>query len=362
MNGFNILIISPEPWNGHFVSKHHYAITLVQKGYKVYFLNPPTKLKKIKILETKYQNLYQIESAPVFKGLRFLPKILRVYLEGQWLKNLEKLIESKMDTIWIFENSRFYNMEFAKDRLKIYHQVDSNQNFHIKEASSSADICFCVTDYIKRDLLIYNKKVFKISHGLNISKEKLALSLEQLDYFNKSTINITYIGNIDIIYINEKILYSLVLSYPDITFHLIGNYSKDGVLYKLCKDMKNIVWWGRVESKLISTILEKIDISLLIYRVEEYQKQLANSHKILEYLYSGKVTIATYTDEYKDKRELLEMVDSSDNYEKKFEEVLHNLKFYNSKEKQEERVAFAEENSYRKQLEKITFLLKKETS
>ena len=163
MKNKNTLIISPEPWQWQYVSKHHYAITLAKQGYRVYFLNPPKQnLKKIEILETDYKNIYEIESPQVFKGLRFLPKFIRVYLENNWLKKLEILINSKIDIVWLFENSRFYDMEFAKDRLKIYHQVDSSQNFHIKEAANSADICFCVTDYIKRDLLPYNKKVFKI--------------------------------------------------------------------------------------------------------------------------------------------------------------------------------------------------------
>ncbi len=39
-NPSQILLISTESWDGHFVSKHHYAITLTVKGHKVYFLNP----------------------------------------------------------------------------------------------------------------------------------------------------------------------------------------------------------------------------------------------------------------------------------------------------------------------------------
>jgi hypothetical protein len=354
-----ILLISPEPWQWQYVSKHHYAITLSKLGYKVYFLNPPKQnLKVIKILKTDYKDIYEIESPQVFKGLRFLPKFLRVYLENNWLKNLEKLIDAKIDIVWLFENSRFYNMEFAKDRLKIYHQVDSNQNFHIKEAASSADICFCVTDYIKRDLLPYNKKVFKIPHGINFTNEKVSLSKVQLDNFNTDKINVAYIGNLDMVYINEQVIYNMASKNPNVLFHFIGSFSDDGALYKVCKDLKNVIWWGRVESKLIPTILENVDMTLLVYRVEEYPEQLANSHKILEYFYSGKVTVATYTDEYKDKRELLEMVDNSDDYIQKFKEVVDNLAFYNSKEKQQKRVDFAKENSYEKHLEKIISLVK----
>lgn len=366
MNGFKlnnnsqILIISPEPWNGHFVSKHHYAITLASQGYKVYFLSPPNNnLKNIKISQTKYHNLWNIDAPQVTKGLRFYPKKLRNFIEQKWLKSLEKQIGSPFSTVWLFENSRFYDMNFAEGRLKIYHQVDSNQNFHIKEAASSAGICFCTTDFIKRDLLPYNQKVFKISHGVNFVTEKTSLSNEQKEIFKQDTINVAYIGNLDMIYINKQILCELIQKYANIIFHFVGSYSQKGALYQICKDMNNVIWWGRVESALIPNVLEKIDINLLLYRAEEYREQLANPHKILEYLHSGKVTVATYTDEYKDKRHLLEMVDNSNAYIQKFEEVINNLDFYNSKERQQERISFAKSNSYKKQLEKIVSLIQK---
>ena len=80
----------------------------------------------------------------------------------------------------------------------------------------------------------------------------------------------------------------------------------------------------------------------------------------MEYLASGKVTVSTYTDEYKDKRDLLEMVDDSKEYVRKFEKVIENLDFYNSDEKQEERITFAKNNSYEKQFEKISRLYLKQ--
>ncbi|MCF6192745.1 MAG: hypothetical protein L3J46_00220 [Kangiellaceae bacterium] len=144
-------------------------------------------------------------------------------------------------------------------------------------------------------------------------------------------------------------------------FHFIGSYSFNGDLYQRCKDKKNVIWWGRVDSSLIHAILQHIDMTLLLYRVSEYFEQLANSHKILEYLYSGKVTVATYTDEYKEKRDLLVMVDDSIDYIDKFDEVVNNLEYYNSKQMQEKRIAFAKEHSYEKQLEKIEKLIKQYT-
>ena len=356
-----ILIISPEPWNGHFVSKHHYAITLAAQGHKVYFLSPPNNhLKDVEISPSKYQNVWSVSAPQVAKGLRFYPKILRNFVERRWLEKLEKSIGQKFTTVWLFENSRFYDMDFAGDRLKIYHQVDLNQNFHIQEASSSADICFCTTDFIKRDLLPYNDKVYKIHHGVSLPANTVPLSEKQNENFMYRKINVVTVGNLDISFLDIELLISLIKEFPQISFHFVGSYSKSGKLFEACKGLENIIWWGRVESSLIPTILSNCDMNLIIYKSENQydEEQLASPHKVMEYLASSQVTVATYTDEYKDKRHLLEMVDDSEEYLKKFEEVVENLDVYNSSKKQQERVAFAKNNSYEKQFEKINRYLK----
>ncbi len=354
----NILIISPEPWSGQSVSKHHYAITLASQGKEVYFLNPPNdNIKDIQIYPTNYKHLYTITDNKVAKGLRFYPKRLRVLCERRWLERVEKIIDNRFDTIWLFENSRFYDMGFAGDRLKIYHPVDINQNFHIKEASLSADICFGTSDYIINTVNRYNKKAYKIHHGTALSSNPQSLSKEQEERFEHSDINVVYVGNLDMIFvdIDIDILESLVARYSSITFHLVGSFDKSKPTFNLLKRYTNIIRWGRVDSSLILSILSKCDISLLLYKAyTEYQKaQLSSPHKLMEYLASGKVVVSTYVDEYKDKRELLEMVDDSSDYLRLFESVVKDLDFYNSKDNQKMRMEFAQNHSYPKQLEKI---------
>ncbi len=360
----NVLIISPEEWNGHFVSKHHYAITLAKKGARVYFLDPPkSEINDIKILNTDYENLYQVQSPIVSKGLQYMPKILRINLQRKWLDKLESKIGCEINTVWLFENSRFYDLDFAKDRLKIYHQVDLNQNFHIKEASKSADISFCTTDYIKYEIEKYSKKVYKIHHGVaNVDAKKLTENQNEL--FTKRKINVAYIGNLDIPYLDIDILGSLFKKYSNITFHLVGSYSENKNLFKKYGKLDNIVWWKKVESNLIPSILQKSDILLLAYRANNdfEKKQLASPHKLMEYLSSGKVVMSTYTDEYKDRRNLLEMVDDPKDYLDRFEQVVNNLAFYNSYEKMKERIDFAKSHSYSNQLEKINKLVKQNTN
>jgi len=352
-----ILIISPEPWNGHFVSKHHYALTLGSQGYGVYFLNPPDNtLKGIHIQKTEHLNVWEVSAPQVAKGLRFYPKFLRNFIERKWLEKIEAKIGESFTTVWLFENSRFYDMDFAGDRTKIYHQVDSNQNFHVKEASKSADICFCTTDYIKNDLFEFTDNVHKVHHGVTLNSEAYKLTVKEEVYFSTDAVNVVYIGNMDISFFDIELFYTLVCVSPDIIFHLIGNYTPEKPFFLRCKNLKNIRWWGRIDSFKIAYVLALSDVQLLIYKSDNIGniKQLASPHKMMEYFASGKVIVSTYTDEYKDKRELLEMVDDSNAFVEKFSEVVNDLEYYNSNEKQQARMEFAKKHSYTRQLRKIS--------
>ena len=356
----NVLIISPEEWSAHTVSKHHYAMTLARRRATVFFLNPPDdSLKRMKIEQVEgLPDLHIVSASKVATGLRIYPAFLRRWLERRWLLRLESIIGTKIDVVWLFENSRFFDMRFAGERLKIYHQVDQSQAFHLELAASTADICFCVTDFIKELLNPFNSKVYKIPHGLAAALNPIELTVDQLGKFEQDVPQIVYIGNLDMLFLDAELLTGIVRQFSNVQFHFVGGYSKDGLLRQLAGDLPNVCWWGRVESALIPAILDQADILLVTYRAAQYREQLANSHKIIEYLGSGKTIVATYTDEYKDKRDLLEMVDDSCDYVAVFERVVKNLPDYNSTERQAQRMAFAQANTYDKQINKIITLLK----
>lgn len=292
----------------------------------------------------------------VARGLRFYPAVLRRWLESRWLMRLEQLAGHTIDTIWLFENSRFYDMSFAGDRLKIYHQVDLNQDFHPEMAAATADICFCTTDFIRQRLLPHNPYVYKIHHGLAEFTSPAKLSMEQKAHFDRPGPHAVYIGNLEMAYLDADLLAETALRFPLVCFHFVGGYSENGPLRKRAANLKNVVWWGKVASDLIPAILPMADVLLVTYQAAHWRDQ-ASPHKFLEYLASGKIIVATYTDEYKDKRHLLHMVDDSKNYSDAFGQVIQNLAEYNSLSRQAERRSFATAHTYAKQLDVIFRLL-----
>ncbi len=132
-----ILIISPEPWEGHFVSKHHYACELARRGHRVLFYGPPEAMGTMRLepVTDAHGDLLVLRAPRVAQGLRFLPSPLRRALEARWLGKVEQLAGARIDVVWNFENSRFFDMNFAGKRLTIYQQVDLDQAFHPAKAA-----------------------------------------------------------------------------------------------------------------------------------------------------------------------------------------------------------------------------------
>jgi hypothetical protein len=283
--------------------------------------------------------------------------ILRSKLESKWLENLENRISLRIDCVWLFENSRFFDMNFAKNRLKIYHQVDLNQNYYPERAARSADICFCTTNLIRQNLLDHTLNVHKIHHGTARSDTEVKLTHDQKARLHRSPINVAYVGNLAIKYLNVELLLQLAKSFPNISLHLIGNYTEECELRKLGTQVQNIIWWGTEPSIYIPAILAEMDILLCAYK-DEYRSQAASPHKFMEYFMSGKCIVSTYTEEYKDNQDILIMVHSTTDFLSAFKNVLENLGEYNSQENQDQRKKFAGNNSYENQVRRIFDLIK----
>lgn len=352
----NILIISPEPWGYINVSKHHYARELARRGHRVYFSNPPDADAFSNLSVTNVEGepgISIVNYSNRLKGYRFFPAFFRIWLDKRFLKQLEKIIDERIDVIWNFENSRFYEMRFAGDRLKIYHQVDLNQNFHVRKAASQSDICFCTSKYIQQKISPWNAKVFKIHHGTQPD-----VFCDEIEFRQNTVITATYIGNIDSEYIDLDLLKRLIEQFPQICFKLVGSYNKNNNAYRLLSRYSNVVFVGLVSSSNIKYYLNESDILFVCYKADQMREQLSSPHKFMEYLASGKTIIATYTDEYNDTRDLLVMSKSNNEYIDLFKNVIANIHAYNTPYLAQKRKMFAAENTYEKQVDKINEKLK----
>jgi len=349
----NILLISPEPWNHLFVSKHHYATHLAARGNKVYFLNPPTENNSCKT--TQYKNVYTINYTGFMKGLAYLPGFIKRNIILKKFQRIQQLCNTKFDLVWSFDNSVFYDFSALPQAIfSISHIVDWNQDFRFANASRTADLCLSTSGYLKEKQKLYNKDSYNIGHGFyRPTKNEEPLSLP-----GNNAVKCGYAGNLDIKYIDWPLIDKLASSFPKVDFHFAGSW-KESRKFEKIRALPNFFYHGVLKSKELEVFYKSMDILILIYLNKKYPEQLANPHKMMEYLGSGKAIVGTWTAEYKPLAEdgIIKMATNTDEFIAAFQEVKNNLTYWNSEKLMESRGYFADQNTYKKQIEKIENLL-----
>lgn len=362
----HILIISPEPWRGHFVSKHHYALELARRGHSVLFHGPPEPgPMRIEPVEVDLPQTLQILHAPkVAPVLRHMPARFRRRLETRWLQAVERLTEVRFDIVWLFENSRFYDMRFAEDRLKIYHQVDLNQDFHPETAAATADLTIAISGPIEARINTAARALLRITHGCAVAQFDMAEALGTSDRadkvataFTEFPANAVLTGNLEIPYLDLDLLCDLVRRYPTTGFHFVGGYTAGHGLHKMLAGAENAVFWGQQPAQTLPLYLRRADILLVAYRAQAHLEQLANPHKIMEYLAAGACVLASQTLEYDARPDLVVTADDAADFLDRFANMLGNLEHLNNREQIARRRAFAADNTYPRQLERIASAL-----
>ena len=358
MTDKNILIISPEPWGINFVSKHHYALELSNRNI-VFFLNPPSKLNQIKQINSR---LFVIDYSVLIRGINHFTGIIRDYLNGILLNKIKTIGNiSKFDIIWSFDPYRFQNMKIFQSSLSIYHPVDIHHTKLEKEVVKTSDIILGSSELIL-DKLGRKKNCFKISHGI----AKYFINEDLPSYSKKESIKIGYIGNLHYRYLDTETLTTIINQNPNIEFHFIGSYSYGNLSHKLIqndfiyflKSKNNVKLYGALPSVELPNYINKFDAFLLCYKGDTYKAELSNPHKILEYLSTGKVVISHYIDEYRNKLNLIEMVEKNTEIPQIFKKVINNLEHYNRPSLQKARKDFASKSTYQKKIKEIELIIK----
>ena len=365
-----ILIISPQPWSNMFVSKHHYAIELMRRGNTVFFLQPqsiiPPSTKK------DFPNLY-ILSSPKFFGdfLRFHYRPLYKIILSIHLKKLAQKIKTPIDVVFNFDNTgKYTDISMFNSTKNIFFPVDQINIKHLKEYQTNVDVFFSITPLILDTFKSLSTKKVLLNHGLGHDWEIKAKEKPKEPTTN-SNINIGYFGNFCFGKgLDMDTLKKVISLNQHLNFHFWGNFSINRYSSEEIKNWisfleksENVKLYGAISPKELIENIEFIDVFLLCYNYQHEINKCSNSHKILEYLSTGKVIVANKMSMYSDNKELMNMLTEFDNdsYIKLFNDTITNLTQYNSKEIQKKRKEFTLENTYAKQVDRIQCHLTKTT-
>ncbi|MBC2844485.1 glycosyltransferase [Winogradskyella flava] len=359
------LIVSPESWGVSKLSKHHYAIALAKAGIKVYFLTTESSAAKKEdtICEENKNIIITVVNIPAYLNiLRFHNRRLYNY----FLSFKVKKWVAEHDAIdWLFSFERsgvFTDLSSFKAKRTIFFPVDQVETKYVNEYKGF-DRLVSISSVILDPFENIENRVL-IHHGLS----PIFISNNERQFeVNKIPKTIAYVGNLLIgPILDRESLSRIVNENPDITFHFYGpntsnknnlgaNSEKTTVDFVAFLRYKhNCVLHGAVSSKDLFEAFKKVDGFLLCYDYRYDKNKCSNSHKIMEYLSTGKPIISTRISMYDD-LDLFPMMDTFDNtsFPDFFKSQIHNWKNMTTKEIMKKRMEFAADNVYDRKIQKL---------
>jgi len=359
--GKKAIVVSPQSWGKMFISKHHYAVELSKLGYKVFFVNPPEEnklggLPQIKIEATEYENLVTVNHTLFFSNyFKFhLPFLHHIFIFIQRWLLLKKI--GKPDLILSFDLTNNFPLKGLACK-KIFFAADeprTKQNF---VSARNADLIVSVSQHI---LDLYEKyfpetKKLLINHGLSAEFLNIPKDLPK----KYEGINIGLSGNFLFNDIDYPILLRIIVENPKVKFHFYGNHSTESNIgadsskanLEYLEQIKlsiNCIFHGVLGKIELALELNQMDAFLICYDPQKGQSSGSNSHKILEFLSTGKVIFSSYFSYYED-TDLFFMntaKNTKENLKLNFTFGINNLKSLNSKKNVKNRLDFSQKYSY----------------
>jgi glycosyltransferase involved in cell wall biosynthesis len=302
-----IIILSPQNWSHQFISKHHYAVEF-SKQYQTVFVSPTRcELGKFSFAITEIDTIGKsLSEAQLtlpfpnwfrFKFNKFYCSVNRIVLNWVIRKRLKKKIRLLID----FGCHRSIDRIDKFGSLKaIYFPVDDYIDLPIK--TRKADQLFTVSTNIQDKFQKSGITMQWINHGLSSvfadrAKKKILELENNGPLFKLPRTKIGYSGNITIPFLDREIVLNTIKTIPDMEFHFFGNHSsldKEAIEFiDRLKNLSNVRLHGQLSTEDLANQLEGMDILWLCYKADNKNYHLENSHKILEYLSTGKPIVSS---------------------------------------------------------------------
>ena len=354
-----IVILSPQPWDHIFISKHHYAKVLSLTN-TVYFVSPPRhELNLHDSIRSINSGLSELTySILIPEWIKFkAPWLFKAIVKRRLTSVIEKYAKH-VDSCFDFGCYQLFDsIGFLPARYKIFFPVDDFP--HLTGDLRGCDIAFTVSTQILKKFS--NGTCHFINHGLSGDFAKVAEQefLKTESWQSKDKIKAGYAGNIFLRFIDFEIFEEVIRSNPQIEFHFFGNYEPDlqNKSHRqwdlFLRSVSNVIFHGLIGTRELVAAYKAMDLFILCYKPDLKNYHGENSHKIIEYLSTGKVIVSSYISLYENTY-LFEM-DAPGNagFLNVFNRVVNDLHSYNQLEKMQMRRTFAMDNSYVKQLERI---------
>lgn len=348
----------------------HFAIGLAKLGYQVFFVNPPRKYEKsAKCFAEKLAGhdniiLIHVREHPlrITGREKFYP--LFKWIERGYIREIRK-ITGQVDEVWNFNPLFVVNADQFHAKRNLLFMYDFFKVKTIHKAAAKADGIISVA----QNILDYFKQIDKpkllLQHGLAPAFEKETENIMPTEMTNNH-IKIGYVGNLFRQGIDRKACKQIIVDHPEIMFHFWGPYALEGnnvstddagneikSFIEFLKNKENVILHGMKTPEELANEMQGMSAFLFLYNRKSDLNAAANAHKILEYLSTGKAVFSMFVSKYEGSDLLIQDEKDSEDFAGFFKREIQAIEQHNQIEKQKKRIAFALENTYAKQIDRI---------
>jgi glycosyltransferase involved in cell wall biosynthesis len=357
LEGLHILVISPQPWAGLHMSKHHVSQGLVARGNKVVFWE--RSLPEDTEVRIAGEGDLRIARTPHwFKGVNRLPAFVNRWYYGRLIRSIERAAGVRFDIIWCFDTSRMQWFPNG-DRYRLLHLVDYDILYQGHGLMRSADLIVTTADIINTRVLEIapHASVHKVGHALD---RRWVRNNEGLAQRTSSAPRlVVYAGQFYHTYIDWGALLSVAQEHPDLKFRYIGNLDPDfpDAAFQRLRTEPNVEFTGLKTKDELVPMVREADILIFSFMTDNRLLERANPHKVLEYLSTGNVIMGSWTLEYAPHQHLLMMAPDRSGFVPTFRRTVERFAELNTPERRAERIAFAQERTTDRLLERVAGLI-----
>ncbi|MBF0625398.1 MAG: hypothetical protein HQL82_11410 [Magnetococcales bacterium] len=358
--GRRILLISPQPWDHLFISKHHYAQELARDN-RVWFLDPPEAEGPpggVRVSAVPGEpNLWRVRHRLFFpRQLRFHWPWLYRRLIARQARRIVRALPEAPDLVWCFDFNLFPDLRAFGAPTTLYHPVDPLSLPSQVAIGRSADLILSVSRTILAHFSgsEFQGRTLWVNHGL--CREFAALARQDIDPARPpGPPRVGYFGNLDRPMLDLELWERAVTAHPGVAFHFWGAFDPAGPFARRLAARPNVACHGTAPKGHLVTEVAAMDLFLLLYRADHPEYDRSNAHKILEYLATGKVILSVPIDTYRDAPDLLEMLPEGGEaaLPERLGAVLEALDHHNSPARMARRRARALECTYEHHLRRI---------
>jgi glycosyltransferase involved in cell wall biosynthesis len=369
LTGQRVLLISPQPWDHIGLSKHHYARELARQGNEVCFLDPPAADVKRGVVAEKVRDVPRLTvirySLPIPPAIRIHARPMFDLLFRRRIAAIRQIIGA-IDVVWCFEFNLFSDLRVFGAKLKLFHPVDPLSSSSHVDVGRSADLILSVSEQILSSFGDVPVPRALINHGLSSEFADIASRADVSAKRQPGRPRVGYAGNLTRPPLNREVLKQMVSDLPDAEFHFWGPREiPAGVSVRFADETRefirflesrsNVVLHGSVPSERLANEMQNMDCFVLSYSRDATESDRSNSHKILEYLSTGKVVVSSRISSYAGQATLLRMAPGEEDsvLPAMLKDTVERLEVLNSPELQRMRIDFALDNTYEKQLDRI---------